>query len=154
MGGTGEASLPAEQGGRAPEDSRRGQGRGRGVGIPGQPQALQCPAGFLPGCLPGLWGQLPSSCRGPGGFQVLLVPSGWVLTAALGQPALSFGCIKNKEPEDRERGREGLVQGHRGCQEGEQDGAPGCPTLRPPLPPTLTLPCSWLPLSGERGLDR
>lgn len=29
------------------------------------------PGGFLPGCLPGLWGELSPSCRGTGGFQML-----------------------------------------------------------------------------------
>lgn len=76
-------------------------------------------------------------------FRCSWPPPGWVLTAVLRQPALRFGCIENKEPEGREG--EGLVQGHRGCQEQEQDGSPQGPTPLPPLTSTLTLSCCWFP---------
>lgn len=121
----------------------QGQGRGHLVGNTGQPWALQPPEGFLPGC-------------SQGGGESFLSPREHVVSGAPGllqggfslQPQADSTIIwmhQEQRAEDREREGEGLVQGHRGCQEQEQDVVPQGSTPPPSPTSALTLPCAWSP---------
>ena len=101
----GGASLPGEPGRRAWEDSRRGLGRGRGIGRTGQPPgALQRPQAPTPEVSFRAASQAcGESCLhlagAPVAFRCSRARSGWVLTAAQ-----AAGSVIGKHQEQRARG--------------------------------------------------
>lgn len=105
------------------------------------------PGGFLPGCLPGLWGELSPSCRGTRGFQMLRGALG-VGSHCSAQAAASVIGMHQEQSLRKER-----EQGGTGPRSRKVSGIRArCAPEGPKPLPALTLPSSGLPASCLRGV--